>query len=132
VVSGVRLEPLRDGGRPAILRITVTDTRSGAVRFRSEIKTMLSDPVDEDQWRTLGEGVAYRVVGPVLRLQSGRSLPVRGTSTSELQLKTTPLMALASAAVESPAPSDAPDALSLKLDERINVPRPAEGLHESR
>jgi hypothetical protein len=126
VVSGIRLEPLRDGGRPATIRITVTDARSGAVRFRSEIKTMLSDPVDEDQWRTLGEGVAYRVVGPVLRLQSGRSLPSRGVATGELQLKSTEKITLASVPAASPETPDSPSALQLKLDARMSLPSTAD------
>ena len=40
---------------------------------------MLSEPVDEEQWRTLGEGAAYRVLGPILRLQAGRTIaPQKG------------------------------------------------------
>jgi hypothetical protein len=38
---------------------------------------MLSEPVDEEQWRTLGEGAAYRVLGPILRLQAGRPIAPR-------------------------------------------------------
>ena len=34
------------------------------MKYSSEFKTTLSDPVDEQQWRTLGEGAAYRIVGP--------------------------------------------------------------------
>ena len=29
--------------------------------------------MDAEQWKTLGEGAAYRVVGPLGRLQSGRT-----------------------------------------------------------
>jgi outer membrane protein TolC len=140
VVSGVRLQPLRDGGRPATVRITVTDVRTGAVRFGSELKTTLSEPVDEDQWRTLGEAVAYRVVGPVLRLQAGRSLPTRTSSAPELQLRTAELIADAGTAssgvkaFQGPGPlAEHPPALDpvlnalvfdpllLKLDSRIDL-----------
>ena len=87
---------------------------------------MLSDPVDEDQWRTLGEGVAYRVVGPVLRLQSGRSLPSRGVATGELQLKSTEKITLASVPAASPETPDSPSALQLKLDARMSLPSTAD------
>lgn len=70
----VTLEPLRDGGRPARLKVGLLDADSGSVRFSSEFKTTLSEPVDEQQWRTLGEGVAYRILGPIARLQSGRQI----------------------------------------------------------
>jgi outer membrane protein TolC len=124
VVSGIRLQPLRDGGRPAIVRITVTDIRTGAVRFSSEIKTTLSDPVDEEQWRTLGEGVAYRVVGPVLRLQSGRALPSRISTAPEpeLQLKTAALIGEPRAESQPPADAMEKEPLVLKLDSRIPLP----------
>lgn len=72
--SAVLLDPPRDGGRPARVRVALLDARSGEVRFSSEFKTTLSEPVDEQQWRTLGEGAAYRVVGPVARLRTGRAL----------------------------------------------------------
>ncbi len=72
--SAVLLDPPRDGGRPARVRVALLDARSGEVKFSSEFKTTLSEPVDEQQWRTLGEGAAYRVVGPVARLRTGRAL----------------------------------------------------------
>ncbi len=75
VVSGVRLEPPRQGSLPVTVRVTLVDAKNGAVRFMSEFRTALSEPVDPEQWRTLGEGAAYRVAGPIARLQAGRSLP---------------------------------------------------------
>ncbi len=75
VLSGVRLEPSRQGSRPVTVRVSVVDARNGAVRFSSEFRTALSEPVDPEQWRTLGEGAAYRVAGPIARIQAGRSLP---------------------------------------------------------
>jgi outer membrane protein TolC len=127
VLAGIRLQPLRDGGRPATVRITVTDIRTGAVRFSSELRTTLSEPVDEDQWRTLGEGEAYRVVGPVLRLQAGRSLPSRTSAAPEpvLQLKTTALIEPQQRAAEGQplaVHSVEREALVLKFDPRISLP----------
>jgi hypothetical protein len=72
--SAVILEPPRDGGRPVRVRVALIDAETGASKFSSEFKTTLSEPVDEPQWRTLGEGAAYRVVGQVARLRTGRSL----------------------------------------------------------
>ena len=70
--AGVVLEPPRDGGRPARVKVALIEADTGKVKFSSEFKTTLSEPVDEPQWRTLGEGAAYRVMGPVARLQAGR------------------------------------------------------------
>jgi len=72
IKSAVLLDPPRDGGRPARVRVALVDSQSGESKFSSEFKTTLSEPVDEEQWRTLGEGVAYRVVGPVARMRAGR------------------------------------------------------------
>ena len=72
--SGVILEAPRDGGRPARVRVALLDAVSGESKFASEFKTTLSEPVDEAQWRTLGEGAAYRIVGPVARMRAGRSV----------------------------------------------------------
>ncbi len=74
VNASVTLDPPRDGGRPAHLRVALLDAESGAIRFSSEFKTTLSEPVDDQQWQTLGEGAAYRVLGPLARLQAGRNI----------------------------------------------------------
>jgi outer membrane protein len=72
--SAVALEAPRDGGRPARVRVALLDAISGETKFSSEFKTTLSEPVDDQQWQTLGEGAAYRIVGPVARLRVGRAL----------------------------------------------------------
>ena len=72
--AGVTLEAPRNGGRPVLIRVALLDVKSGAVKFSSEFKTTLSEPVDAQQWSTLGEGAAYRIVGPVARLQAGRQV----------------------------------------------------------
>lgn len=80
--AGVVLEPPRDGGRPARIRVSLKDAQSGAVRFSSEFRTTLSEPVDAQQWQTLGEGAAYRIIGPVARLQAGRQPGVQRVSAA--------------------------------------------------
>ena len=74
IKSAVLLDPPRDGGRPVRVRVALVDNQSGETRFSSEFRTTLSEPVDAEQWRTLGEGVAYRVVGPVARMRAGRGV----------------------------------------------------------
>ncbi len=72
--SAVFLDPPRDGGRPARIKVALLDPVSGAVAFSSEFKTTLSEPVDDAQWRTLGEGAAYRIVGPLARIRLGKTV----------------------------------------------------------
>jgi len=79
--SAVLLDPPRDGGRPAHVRVALLDAETGESKFSSEFKTTLSEPVDQPQWRTLGEGAAYRIVGPVARLRTGRILTQKKSST---------------------------------------------------
>ena len=69
----VEIDPPRNGGRQARLEAMLLDSQNRSIQFRSEFKTTLSEPVDLEQWKTLGEGAAYRVVGPLGRLQTGRA-----------------------------------------------------------
>ncbi len=73
VNTTVTVEAPRNGGRQASIQVTLLDSLTQSIQFKSEFKTTLSEPVDLPQWRTLGEGAAYRVVGPLGRLQSGRA-----------------------------------------------------------
>jgi len=57
----VRVQPAREG-RVDTLVVVGTVPRSGA-RLTREFKTVLSAPVDDEQWRAVGEGAAYRVIG---------------------------------------------------------------------
>jgi outer membrane protein TolC len=105
----VEIEPPRNGGRQARLEVTLVDSRTQSTQFKSEFKTTLSEPVDVEQWKTLGEGAAYRVVGPLGRLQSGRTpLQVGGPAKSgELKLvpRLEPVAAsTAEATLDGPAP----------------------------
>ena len=54
----------RDGQRAARVTIAARPGPGGATLVR-EFKTILSDPVDDEQWRVLGEGAAYRVLGEI-------------------------------------------------------------------
>jgi outer membrane protein len=124
--SSVSLEPPRDGGRPARVRVALLDTQTGEVRFSSEFKTTLSEPVDEQQWRTLGEGAAYRVVGPIARLRTGRMLTHKKLSTPwgdpELKLSRT----AGATTPDSAKPGmSAPEQRSLALRLSVELARPS-------
>ena len=69
----VEVDPPKGGGRQARIQIVLLDASNQSTQYQSEFKTTLSEPVDVEQWKTLGEGAAYRVVGPLVRLQSGRT-----------------------------------------------------------
>jgi outer membrane protein TolC len=79
--AAVTLDPPAQGVQTARIRVALLELPSQTVRFSSEFKTTLSEPVDVEQWRTLGEGAAYRMVGPLARLQAGRSSMQQGLAT---------------------------------------------------
>jgi outer membrane protein TolC len=54
-----------DGRRPATVVISAVPKGGGGAAFRREFKTTLAQPVDDEQWRVLGEGAAYRVIGEI-------------------------------------------------------------------
>lgn len=67
----VTLEPLREGGRPVQVKAQLTDAKTGTQVFSTEFKTTLSEPVDADQWKTIGEAVAYRLTAPLRKQKFG-------------------------------------------------------------
>jgi hypothetical protein len=79
----VTLEPVQDGKRAARIGVTVTP-RERSTALNREFKTTLSEPVDDEQWRVLGEGAVYRVVSelapsritrPALRMSAWLGVP---------------------------------------------------------
>ncbi|MBS0337961.1 MAG: TolC family protein [Proteobacteria bacterium] len=123
--SAVVLEPPRDGGRPARVKVALIDAQSGDVRFSSEFKTTLSEPVDEEQWRTLGEGAAYRVIGPVARLQAGRVVTQKKLSAPwgdpDLKLSRTTADTIAPGGRPEAAAAD-PGSLNLRVARELAWP----------
>jgi outer membrane protein TolC len=90
------LEPPSDGRRVASVSITAVSRSGTPPSLARMFKTTLSEPIDDEQWRVLGEGAVYRVIGelspvritrPSLRaahsLDSLARRPLRG-SASEL------------------------------------------------
>ncbi|MGQ0656313.1 MAG: TolC family protein [Betaproteobacteria bacterium] len=66
------IEPAREGRRNARVAITARPGPSGAPLTR-EFRTTLSEPVDEEQWRVLGEGAIYRIIGEISTVRITRS-----------------------------------------------------------
>jgi len=58
----VRLEGTKDGGRAARVVATALPRGSDTPTLTREFRTTLSEPVDDEQWRALGEGTVYRIV----------------------------------------------------------------------
>ena len=58
------LDQPRQGRRAARAVIVARPGPKGATLVR-EFSTSLSEPIDEEQWRVLGEGAAYRVLGEI-------------------------------------------------------------------
>jgi outer membrane protein TolC len=52
-----------EGRRPVSIAISAVPAGAGGAAVRREFKTTLSEPVDDEQWRVLGEGAAYRLIG---------------------------------------------------------------------
>lgn len=123
--TSVSLDPPRDGGRPARIKVALVEAGSGSIKFSSEFKTTLSEPVDEEQWRTLGEGAAYRVVGPVARLQSGRMVTQKKLSAPwgdpDLKLSRSTAGTIAAVAASGPA-QDPPGSLTLRVARELGWP----------
>ncbi|MEI6722275.1 MAG: TolC family protein [Betaproteobacteria bacterium] len=123
--TAVVLDAPRDGGRPARIKVALIEVGSGAVKFSSEFKTTLSEPVDEEQWRTLGEGAAYRVIGPVTRLQSGRMVTQKRLSAPwgdpNLKLSRSTAGTIDPAGPSEPA-QDAAEPLALRVAKELAWP----------
>lgn len=111
VALTIDLGPERSGGRTAAVKVRVRDrTPSGNSPASYEFRTTLSEPIDQEQWQVVGEGVAYRVLGGI----SGVKMTASAGGTAALADAS-----VASLAEESVAPADKPDSgpgLALQLD----------------
>ena len=54
-----------DGRRAVSVVISAVPKGGGGAALRREFKTILAHPVDDEQWRVLGEGATYRVIGEI-------------------------------------------------------------------
>ena len=69
------LDGPREGRRGARVAVTLVRASRGASASAgtAEFKTTVSEPVDDEQWRALGEGAAYRVLDRLAPLRVRRS-----------------------------------------------------------
>jgi outer membrane protein TolC len=58
----LQLQPADDGRRSVQVTVTAVPRAAAATSFTRIFKTTLSEPIDEEQWRVLGEGAAYRLI----------------------------------------------------------------------
>jgi outer membrane protein TolC len=75
----------RQGRRP--VQVTINAVSPAGTTLTREFKTTLSEPVDNEQWRVIGEGAAYRVIAeisparitrPFLRTAQTLQIPIPG------------------------------------------------------
>jgi hypothetical protein len=103
----LQVERVQEGRRT--VRIEVGARRTGAFSAPAlrEFRTTLSDPVDDEQWRTLGEGAAYRVAADLAN-----------TRITRPALRIEPALDLQKAPAGA-APAAATEPLDLRLEQRI-------------
>jgi outer membrane protein TolC len=107
----LQVERVQEGRRT--VRIEVGARRTGAFSAPAlrEFRTTLSDPVDDEQWRTLGEGAAYRVAADLAN-----------TRITRPALRIEPALGMQKApSTAAPAAASTPRAepLDLRLEQRI-------------
>ena len=92
----VAVEDPKEGRRTA--RVAIEFDGGGPGRKPVEFKTTLSEPVDDEQWRALGEGAVYRALDSLVKLPARRPVlrPSMTLQTPEERL------------VQSDAPGPAP------------------------
>lgn len=60
------LEPAQEGRKPAQITVSAVPRAAAAAVVTRAFRTTLSEPVDDEQWRVLGEGAAYRLMGDLI------------------------------------------------------------------
>jgi len=104
----LQVDRVQEGRRTVRVMVGARRTGTLAAPALREFKTTLSEPVDDEQWRTLGEGAAYRLTAdlantritrPALRIEPELGMPKAPPSAGA---RTTPV-----------------DPLDLRLDQRI-------------
>ena len=66
IETRIDMDPAQDSSRLVKMRVRVVDAE-GRSLLDAEQRSMLIEPLDNPQWSALGEGVAYRVIVPILR-----------------------------------------------------------------
>jgi hypothetical protein len=108
----VHVERVQEGRRTVRVDIGARRTGAFAAPAMREFKTTLSDPVDDEQWRTLGEGAAYRVVADLATTRITRPA-LRIEPTLGKQQPAAP------AAAPAPTEPASVEPLDLRLEQRM-------------
>lgn len=103
----VTLQPGQDGRRPVEVTVSAVPGAGALATLTRQFKTILSEPVDEEQWRVLGEGAVYRLIADLA--------PTRITRPALRAAQGIQLDRPRPAARPSPAPAP----LDLKMDSRL-------------
>jgi len=68
------LRDSREGGRGVRVAVRLFRAGGGAAPLgEAEFKTTMSEPMDDEQWRAVGEGSAYRILDRLVQLRARRS-----------------------------------------------------------
>ncbi len=59
----VTVRPAVDGRRPVEVTVSASPGAGTPATLTRQFKTVLSEPVDAEQWRVVGEGATYRLIG---------------------------------------------------------------------
>lgn len=106
----VSLAEPKEGRRAAAVTVAAVSRSGTPASLTREFKTTLSEPVDDEQWRVLGEGAAYRVLGELA--------PVRITRPS---LRAAQYLAPRPAAGSQAPPNARADPLPLRIEPRFGI-----------
>jgi outer membrane protein TolC len=103
----VHLERAQEGRRTVRVDVGVRGNSGLKAPMLREFKTTLSEPIDDEQWRALGEGAAYRVVADLSNTRITR--PALRIDTALRMQQAAP----------APAPATRAEPLDLRLEERM-------------
>jgi hypothetical protein len=119
----VAVEDPKEGKRGA--RIDIRLVRAGG-DGAAEFKTTMSEPLDDEQWRALGEGAAYRVLDQITVLRA-RKPSARPTAPPRAPTRASDALLFAA----SPDAQGEPVTLNLERELRTTIPDlPAGGVVE--
>ena len=105
------LDPPKEGVRSARVAISVVPRGSSNATLSREFRTTLSDPVDDEQWRALGEGAVYRLVSELA-----------GKRVTQASLRMAQRLGKPAGKSQAAAPSpDTAEPLPLRLDAAIDA-----------
>jgi hypothetical protein len=106
----VHLERVKDGRRT--VRVDVAARRNSGLVAPAlrEFKTVLSEPVDDEQWRALGEGAAYRVAADLST-----------TRITRPALRIDPALRMKQPAPAGSEPAAPAEPLDLRLEQRMGT-----------